>query len=117
MRSIASLLLALALGLSAAACSSGASEGFISSKEAHALVEGGAKLVDVRTPGEYKAGHVPGAVNIPLNALEARLAELPDKNAEIVVYCRSGRRSGIAQRLMQSKGYTKVHNLGPRTAW
>lgn len=109
---------ALATALSTAACSSkGGGDGFIPSKQAHALVEGGARLVDVRTPGEFKAAHIPGAVNIPLDKLEARLAELPDKGAEIVVYCRSGRRSGIAQRLLKGRGYSKVYNLGPRTAW
>ena len=72
----------------------------------------GALIVDVRTPGEFKASHFPGAVNIPLDNLEARLSEFGDKNGPVVVYCRSGRRSGIAKDILTRKGFTKVQNGG-----
>lgn len=117
MRPIASLLFALTLSLSAFACRSGGHEGFVKPAQAHALVEGGAQLVDVRTPEEYKADHIPGAINIPLDDLESRLSELPDKDADIVVYCKGGGQASQAQQLMQSKGYSKVHNLGARSSW
>ena len=57
-------------------------------EEARRLVESGARLVDVRTPGEFAAGHLPGAINIPVQDLERRLHELGPKQAPIVVYCR-----------------------------
>ena len=65
--------------------------------EGRALVERGALLVDVRTPEEFAAGHVAGAINIPHLEVEARLVEFgADHEREIVVYCRSGNRSGLA---------------------
>jgi phage shock protein E len=78
-------------------------------------VADGAALVDVRTPGEFAGGHADGAVNIPLDALGGRLAELDallggDRTKPLVVYCRTGRRSGIAQRLLTKRGYGDVVN-------
>jgi phage shock protein E len=71
-----------------------------------------ALIVDVRTPEEYAGTHFPGAVNIPLADIEKRLGEFGDKNSEIVVYCRSGNRSGKAKQLLESKGYTHILNGG-----
>ena len=72
----------------------------------------GALIVDVRTPSEYAADRYPDAVNIPLDTVEARLAEFGDKNSPIVVYCRSGRRSGIAKEMLIKAGFTQVFNGG-----
>jgi len=72
----------------------------------------GAFIVDVRTPDEYNAGHFPGATNIPLDTVKDRLSEFGDKNRTIVVYCRSGRRSGLAQQILKDAGYTDVQNGG-----
>lgn len=80
--------------------------------EARQLVTGGAKLVDVRTPSEFAAGHLDGAVNLPLGELETRLGELGDRSDPLVVYCRSGARSGQAKRLLESKGFQNVHDVG-----
>lgn len=88
----------------------------ISSAEAHTLVESGALLVDVRTMGEFGGGHLKGAKNIPVSDLGGRLKELP-KDKTLVLYCRSGARSGQAVRFLKSQGYTELHNLGPMTAW
>lgn len=56
-------------------------------------------LVDVRSPGEFAAGHVPGSINVPLDRLEQELAVLfPDKDKPLLVYCLSGARSGMADR-------------------
>jgi rhodanese-related sulfurtransferase len=66
-------------------------------------------LLDVRTPGEYKSGHIQGAELIPLNELASRIAQLP-KGREIVCVCESGSRSSVAARHLQSQGY-KVSNL------
>lgn len=85
--------------------------------DARALVNDGALLVDVRTPEEYSAGHIEGAVNIPVGDLGARLGELGDKQGPIVLYCRSGARSAKAKALLESNGFTGVVNLGAMSSW
>ena len=73
----------------------------------------GALLVDVRTPAEYARGHIEGAMNIPYDQIEARTGELgDDKNREIVLYCRSGRRSALAKQTLEKLGFTHVFNAG-----
>ncbi len=73
----------------------------------------GAKIIDVRTDGEFNSGHLDKAVNIPYQDIANRIAEVStDKDEPIVVYCRSGRRSGIAQKTLQSVGYKNVINGG-----
>lgn len=92
--------------------------GSISGDEAKALVRDGALLLDVRTPEEFAAGHVGGAVNIPVQQLEAALGTFPAReDQDIVVYCQSGRRSANAAGILQRAGYSKVHDLGPRSNW
>lgn len=77
-----------------------------------ALVQQGALIVDVRTPGEYSSGHVKGSLNIPLDQLSGSLKKLQDKNAAIVTCCASGMRSAAARGVLRSAGYTNVHNGG-----
>lgn len=84
-------------------------------QEARKWVSEGAVLLDVRTPAEYAEGHLPGAINIPVQELEARTNELP-KGSRIVVYCRSGARSARAKSLLEAKGF-KVLDLGPMSAY
>jgi rhodanese-related sulfurtransferase len=84
--------------------------------EARKLVSAGATLVDVRSTEEYEAGHIDGAVNIPVDDLAARIQEIPDDRA-VVVYCRSGRRANRAAEMLRAAGYADVHNLGPMGAW
>lgn len=91
--------------------------GDVASAEARQLVHDGARLVDVRTPDEFAAGHIPGAINIPVQQLDARMSELQPKDAAVVVYCRSGHRSGNAARLLKSAGFLAVHDLGPMSRW
>lgn len=75
-------------------------------------------LVDVRSAEEYQQGHVPGAINIPHDQVKQRLAEFGDKNAEIVLYCRSGRRTGMAVDALSEAGYTRLKHLqGDMNAW
>ncbi|MEM6991189.1 MAG: rhodanese-like domain-containing protein [Myxococcota bacterium] len=85
--------------------------------QAQRLVEDGATLLDVRTPAEFNGGHIPGAVNIPVGELAERLSELGDRDVPVVVYCRSGQRSGRAQKMLLAEGFAKVENLGARTRW
>ena len=67
----------------------GAGKSGVTSEDAHQLVKQGALLLDVRTAGEFSSGHLEGAVNIPVQELEARVSSLPvKKDAPIVVYCR-----------------------------
>lgn len=70
----------------------------------------GGLYVDVRTPQELSEGFAPYAVNIPLNDLKARFGELP-KDKDLLVYCRSGRRSEIASKFLMDNGYTRVYNV------
>ncbi|MBI3199925.1 MAG: rhodanese-like domain-containing protein [Myxococcales bacterium] len=91
--------------------------GDVSAVEARTLVEGGALLLDVRTPAEFASGHLPGAVSIPLAELEGRVAELGPKDRPVVTYCASGVRSAVASRLLAGAGFGKVKNLGAMSRW
>jgi phage shock protein E len=73
-------------------------------------------LVDVRTETEYKAGAIPTAINIPFDVIADNLPT-EDRSARIIVYCRSGNRSGIAQDTLESLGFTKVTNFGGVSNW
>lgn len=74
-------------------------------------------VLDVRTPQEYAEGHVPGAVNVPQEQLASRLAEVP-KDKDVVLYCKSGRRAGIAADVLAANGYTRLSHLeGDMPAW
>ena len=84
--------------------------------QAKRLVDSGALLVDVRTREEFAAGHVPGAVNLPVQELDQRMSELP-RDRDLVLYCRSGHRSGRAAGMLKDAGYAKVHNLGAMSRW
>lgn len=76
-------------------------------------IRSGATLLDVRTQGEYSQGHLQGAINIPHDQLGARVNEIDqDKDRDIVLYCVSGHRSGLAKRTLESLGYTNVLNAG-----
>lgn len=67
-------------------------------------------VIDVRTPGEHKAGHIPNSINIPVDVIRARLAEFP-KDKDIVVYCQVGLRGYLACRILQGHGFHKLRNL------
>lgn len=70
-------------------------------------------LIDVRSPGEYAGGYLEGAVNLPLDQLQAGIARVaPDLSQPIVLYCASGGRSGMGCMLLQQMGYRQVSNGG-----
>ena len=85
------------------------------SARAHRMVEEGATLLDVRTPGEFGGGHVEGAVNIPVSELGSRMSEVPTDHP-VVVYCLSGGRSSAAARQLEGQGY-EVFDLGAMSNW
>ena len=89
----------------------------ISGTEAQRLVAAGATLLDVRSPGEYAAGHIEGALNIPVDRLADRLDDLGNREGPIVIYCRSGRRSAHAKRILESEGFSHVSDLGGINRW
>lgn len=70
-------------------------------------------VIDVRTPEEFAAGHVEGAMNVPYEQIGGRIAALaPGKDTPVVLYCKSGRRAGIALQTLREMGYSKVENFG-----
>lgn len=76
-------------------------------------------ILDVRSPEEYAEGHVPGAINIPHNQLGSRLAEIGSyKDKDVVLYCKSGGRAGIAANTLQAAGFSKLLHLdGDMDGW
>lgn len=74
-------------------------------------IKDGAFLVDVRTPAEFSAGSVKGAVNIPLDKVPSQLSKFKGKKS-IIVFCRSGNRSGQAKRILENNGFQNVINGG-----
>jgi rhodanese-related sulfurtransferase len=118
MRRHKTLLTTLALGVAAFLLLGAGGGPTITSDEAHALVKSGALLLDVRTVKEFEGGHLDGAVNLPVQELEEKLASLPAKKDQpIVVYCHSGRRSAQARTMLEKAGFLKVSDLGPMAAW
>jgi rhodanese-related sulfurtransferase len=80
----------------------------ITPDEMAAWVADGAGVIDVREPWEYEAGHVPGAVNIPMGEVVARTAEMSDP---VVLVCKSGARSGRVAQYLIDNGHARVANL------
>ena len=87
--------------------------GQISSPDARAYLKNGALVIDVRSPGEFNSGHLPTALNIPLDEIETTLPRsVKDKSQVLLLHCQSGMRSGMAQQKLKALGYTNVFNLG-----
>lgn len=84
---------------------------------AHQIVNQGGLLLDVRTREEHDDASLPQSINIPVQELQGRLKELPDKHRPTVVYCRSGGRSAAATTLLQNAGFTQVFDLGAMSNW
>lgn len=76
------------------------------------LLQQGAIIVDVRTPAEYKEGHIPQSKNIPVTEISGRIAELKKYNKPVITCCRSGSRSGMAKTTLTAAG-VEAYNGGP----
>lgn len=74
-----------------------------------ALLEQGAVIIDVRTPEEFRGGHIQGSQNIPLQVLQAKIADLKKKAKPVIAVCRSGARSGMAVGMLKSAGIEAVN--------
>jgi len=119
-------LFALALGLGAASCSRSepvpaqqapAAKPTKDPQAARALIASGAAVVDVRSADEYAEGHLPNAVNVPVQELAQRMAEVDtlvagDKARPVVVYCARGSRATKAKQALEAAGYSRVVNGG-----
>lgn len=92
---------------------SGAFAADLSPSEVYEKLSQEAVLVDVRTQAEFDAGHIPGALHIPLHQLADRVDELEDyQESGVVLYCRSGNRAGKAKDLLLKNGFGAVFNAG-----
>jgi len=78
-------------------------------------INGGALIVDVRTPQEFQMGHYPEAINIPLQTVQANISGFGSPEQEIIVYCRSGNRSVHAKRILNHYGFKNVIDAGALT--
>lgn len=76
------------------------------------LKKSGASVIDVRSPWEFEAEHVSGAMNIPLEEIQGRINEFKNLNGPAILYCRSGNRSGIAVNILKQAGFNDVYNGG-----
>jgi len=113
-------LLAAALGTLLLAAPGGGPlppPGVVDGATAQRLQARGVTVLDVRTPMEFEAGHVPGAVNIPYDQVAARIAELGPRDRPVLLYCRTGRRSGIAAAELARLGFTAVYDFRSISDW
>ncbi len=76
-----------------------------------AIIANGALIIDVRTPGEYKEGHIKGSLSIPLNEINEAMSWLI-KDVPAVIVCESGNRSGQAVKILKANGFEKIYNGG-----
>lgn len=95
----------------------GSSGGLVNGAELQTLIDEGTRVVDVRTPAEYESGHIPGALNVPVNEVAAAAAEW-DTSEPIALYCATGSRSADAAATLRSLGFKTVYDLsGGMMVW
>ena len=122
MKQLLLLALVIVFGVAAIKFYTNRDAGFrkLSAEEAKARLDSGdpVVLLDVRTLEEFDGGHISGALCLPVESIGTEVpAELPDKSAEILVYCRSGSRSAKAARKLTGLGYTHVADFGGIQDW
>jgi len=87
--------------------------GLIAPAAAAAHLKKGALVIDVRTAGEFNAGHLPNAINLPLDEIEAALPRrVKDKNQVLLLHCQAGGRSSQARKKLMALGYVNAYNMG-----
>jgi rhodanese-related sulfurtransferase len=87
--------------------------GLIGARAALELLKAGAKVIDVRTAGEFASGHLPGALNLPVDRIESDLPRrIPDRGQALLLHCASGMRSSAARSKLRALGYENAFNLG-----
>jgi rhodanese-related sulfurtransferase len=91
--------------------------GLIDGATALQLQARGVTVLDVRTSQEFEGGHVPGAINIPYDQVAARSGEVGPKGKPVLLYCRSGRRSGIAVAELVKQGFSAVYDFRSMSDW
>jgi rhodanese-related sulfurtransferase len=92
-----------------------AAEAHVEGMKAKQLFKEGAFLIDVRSPDEYREGHIEGADNTPVGGIDSR--EFAGKDTPIILYCSNGARAAKAAALLREKGYTRVYELGAMKNW
>ncbi|MEW9797131.1 rhodanese-like domain-containing protein [Alteromonas sp. CYL-A6] len=113
------LLLTLCLSVSCTPAASASSTITASPFLLEQVEKGEWLLLDVRTPEEFSEGHIPGAINVPHDEIDAYLSSLtPDKDKTVVVYCRSGRRAKLAIEHLEAQQFNNVQHLeGDMLGW
>lgn len=85
----------------------------LSETEARKHLHSGARVVDVRTVEEFNTKHLPNVINVPVDDVKTKFpAQFTNKSEIILLHCRSGRRSGMAEQELHALGYTNVFNIG-----
>lgn len=114
------VMVLVVIGLAMSFMSRGDSKGLVSYEELQQKLNDKAPIVllDVRTQEEFANGHIPGALLLPYDEIDQKAAQLlPEKEKEIIIYCRSGRRSAIAKDSLEVLGYTNVKDFSGMNRW
>lgn len=114
------VMVLVVIGLAMSFMSRGDSKSLVSYDELQQKLNDKAPIVllDVRTQEEFDNGHIPGALLLPYDEIDQKALQLlPEKEKEIIIYCRSGRRSAIAKDSLEALGYTNVKDFGGMNRW
>ena len=106
-----------ATGAATSTAVAGVNPGVIDGATARKLAAAGVKVVDVRTPAEFAGGHVPGAINIPHDEMAARHTEVGPPSTPVILYCRTGRRTAIAAKVLRENGFSTIFDLQSYDRW
>lgn len=114
------VMVLVVIGLAMSFMSRGDSKSLVSYDELQQKLNDKAPIVllDVRTQEEFDNGHIPGALLLPYDEIDQKALQLlPEKEKEIIIYCRSGRRSAIAKDSLEALGYNNVKDFGGMNRW